>query len=132
MLRAAPVRRLGGYRAAFRAAEDYDLWLRLAEIGRVANLPDYLVQYRLHGANLSRLEAVRQAFSVRLAQRSAAGRCSDAGDPALELPSPPDWWAADAKTSFFSDDVGFYRFLNSGPDKAAAHARGGLAPLLSS
>ncbi len=31
MMRTALVRRIGGYRAAFRAAEDYDLWLRLAE-----------------------------------------------------------------------------------------------------
>ena len=33
MMRSAVVRKLGGYRAAFRAAEDYDLWLRLAELG---------------------------------------------------------------------------------------------------
>ena len=30
---------LGGYRGAFQAAEDYDLWLRVAERGQIANLP---------------------------------------------------------------------------------------------
>jgi glycosyltransferase involved in cell wall biosynthesis len=113
MMRAAPVRKLGGYRAAFRAAEDYDLWLRMAELGDIANLRDHLIQYRRHTANLSRLDAVRQSFSVRLAQRSAAGRRGQAGDPARELLSPPDWWASDAETSFFSGDVDFFRFLDS-------------------
>jgi glycosyltransferase involved in cell wall biosynthesis len=113
MMRAAPVRTLGGYRAAFRAAEDYDLWLRMAELGDIANLPEHLIQYRRHATNLSQLEAVRQTFSVRLARRSAAGRRGQAGDPARELLSPPDWWAPDAETSFFSDDVDFFRFLDS-------------------
>ena len=113
MMRAALVRRIGGYRAAFRAAEDYDLWLRMAEAGGIANLADYLTQYRRHDSNLSRRDAIRQSFSVRLAQRSAAGRRSGAGDPAGTLTAPPDWWAAEAETSFFADDVGLYRLLDS-------------------
>jgi len=121
MMRSAAVRKLGGYRAAFRAAEDYDLWLRLAEVGDIANLPEHLIQYRLHAANLSRMEAVRQSFSVRLAQRSAAGRRGGAGDPARDLQSPPDWWDADAETAFFSGDVDFFRFLDSGPANGAAY-----------
>jgi hypothetical protein len=107
------VRTLGGYRAAFRAAEDYDLWLRMAELGDIANLPEHLIQYRRHATNLSQLEAVRQSFSVRLARRSAVGRRHQASDPARELLSPPDWWAPEAETSFFSDDVDFFRFLDS-------------------
>jgi glycosyltransferase involved in cell wall biosynthesis len=113
MMRTAPVRRLGGYRAAFRAAEDYDLWQRLAEAGSIANLAEYLTQYRQHESNLSRRDAIRQSFSVRLAQRSAAGRRSGAGDPAGALTAPPDWWAKEADTSFFADDVGLYRLLDS-------------------
>jgi len=113
MMRAAAVRGLGGYRAAFRAAEDYDLWLRMSEAGGVANLADDLIQYRQHGSNLSRRDAIRQAFSVRLAQRSAAGRRTGAGDPAGNLTAPPDWWAAEAETSFYAADVGLYRLLDS-------------------
>jgi len=113
MMRTALVRRLGGYRAAFRAAEDYDLWLRMAEAGGIANLPDYLTQYRRHDSNLSERDAIRQSFSVRLAQRSTAGRRSDAGDPAGALTAPPDWRAKEAETSFFAADVGLYRFLDS-------------------
>jgi glycosyltransferase involved in cell wall biosynthesis len=113
MMRTALVRRIGGYRAAFRAAEDYDLWLRMAEAGGIANLADYLTQYRRHDSNLSRRDAIRQSFSVRLAQRSAAGRRSGAGDPADALTAPPDWWAEAAEISFFADDVGLYRLLDS-------------------
>jgi len=118
MMRTALVRRLAGYRAAFRAAEDYDLWLRMAEAGGIANLPDALVQYRWHDSNLSRLDAVRQSFSLRLAQRAAAARRAGAGDPADTLAGPPDWWAAKAATSFFAADVGLYRFLAA--DRAEA------------
>jgi glycosyltransferase involved in cell wall biosynthesis len=38
----------GGYDESLRPAEDLDLWLRLAEIGKVANLPDFIIQYRIH------------------------------------------------------------------------------------
>jgi glycosyltransferase involved in cell wall biosynthesis len=116
MMRTAMVRALGGYRAAFQAAEDYDLWLRLAEAGRLANLPDDLIQYRWHAANSSRRQAVRQSFSLRLAQRAAAVRRTGAADPAAALVAPPDWWTAAAETSFFAEDVGFYRFLDADDD----------------
>ncbi|HLK82280.1 MAG TPA: glycosyltransferase [Xanthobacteraceae bacterium] len=123
MMRTALVRRVGGYRAAFRAAEDYDLWLRMAEVSGIANLADDLTQYRWHGSNLSQRDAVRQSFSVRLAQRSAACRRSGAGDPAATLAGPPDWWAGDAKTSFFADDIGLYRLLDGGATEGVRYIR---------
>jgi glycosyltransferase involved in cell wall biosynthesis len=118
MMRTALVRALGGYRAAFRAAEDYDLWLRLAEIGGLAMLPEYLIQYRWHDGNLTRHNAIRQAFSVRLAQRASAARRRGADDPAADLATPPDWWEPTDEASFFIDDVGFYRFLDAAPEIA--------------
>ncbi len=39
---------IGGYRAECEWAEDLDLWLRLSEVGRLANLPQTLLQYRIH------------------------------------------------------------------------------------
>ena len=48
MMRTEAVRRVGGYREQFTTSQDLDLWLRLAEIGKLANLPDALVQYRQH------------------------------------------------------------------------------------
>jgi glycosyltransferase involved in cell wall biosynthesis len=43
-MRTDAVRRVGGYRAQFNDSEDLDLFLRLGEVGRLANLPEPLVQ----------------------------------------------------------------------------------------
>src|SRR5260221_252685 len=59
MMRTALVRRSGGYRAAFRAAEDYDLWLRMAEAGGIAKLADYFTHYPRPSFHLSRGDAGR-------------------------------------------------------------------------
>jgi hypothetical protein len=40
--------KVGGYREQFTASQDLDMWLRLAEVGRLANLPDVLLKYRSH------------------------------------------------------------------------------------
>ncbi len=129
MMRTALVRRLGGYRSAFRAAEDYDLWLRIAEVASIANLAEDLTQYRRHAASQSQRDAVRQAFSTRLAQRAAAARRSGAGDPAAALTAPPDWWAGEAEAAFYSDDVGLYRFLDSNEAQAPQRVRAVAARL---
>ncbi len=48
MMRAAAVRSVGGYRADRVPIEDLDLFLRLTEVGKAANLPDVLLHYRQH------------------------------------------------------------------------------------
>ena len=48
MMRTESLRHLGGYREQFKTAQDLDLWLRLAEIGKLANLSEPLVKYRQH------------------------------------------------------------------------------------
>ena len=67
------VRDIGGYR--FAGAEDLDLYLRLAEVGKVSNIPEVLVLYRQHidssvhscweSSNLARNKAVNEAY-IRL------------------------------------------------------------------
>ncbi len=48
MMRADVLRTAGGWREGTDWVEDLDLFLRLAEQGRVANLPQYLYTYRRH------------------------------------------------------------------------------------
>ena len=107
MMRTEVARRHGGYRAAFEAAEDYDLWLRICRTNQVANLAEFLVQYRRHTANVSQIKMVRQAFSVRLAQKCQAG------DPDEEFPidTPPDFLSPQANNRFYAEDAAIYRFL---------------------
>lgn len=44
--RAEAARQVGAYREQYNNSEDLDLFLRLAEIGQVANLPEILLKYR--------------------------------------------------------------------------------------
>jgi glycosyltransferase involved in cell wall biosynthesis len=47
MMRPEAVNRVGGYRTQFMPCEDFDLWVRLGEVGRLANLPERLLTKRL-------------------------------------------------------------------------------------
>ena len=42
------IKKVGGYRPEFPVSEDHDIFLRLAEVGRMANLDEVLLHYRLH------------------------------------------------------------------------------------
>ena len=54
MIRGETLRRHGlRYVEAFRYAEDYDLWTRIMALGEVANLPEPLLSYRTHNAQIS-------------------------------------------------------------------------------
>jgi hypothetical protein len=79
MMRRDAVIAVGGYRPAYRYAEDYDLWLRMAERFGLANLPDRLLHYRQHAAKLSVVYAAEQRLATRIAQFAA--RCRRAGKP---------------------------------------------------
>jgi glycosyltransferase involved in cell wall biosynthesis len=48
MFRRTAYEKAGGYRPEFEPAEDLDLWLRMAEVGKLANLDDVLLNYRVH------------------------------------------------------------------------------------
>ena len=110
-MRTELVRRLGGYRSAFEAAEDYDLWLRVSEVSKVTNLPELLIDYRWHRESVTHSKTLRAAFSSRLAQRSAYARRHWSYDPADALEAPPNWNAAESLTSFYADDAVLYRVL---------------------
>lgn len=59
------------YSAAARHAEDYDLWVRARQCTRLANLPEYLLEYRIHSGQTSAEHLAPQsdaADRIRLAQ----------------------------------------------------------------
>ena len=53
MMRRELLDRLGYYRPSAIYVEDYDLWIRAAEITMLANLPEVLVQYRVSPGSVS-------------------------------------------------------------------------------
>jgi hypothetical protein len=71
----------GGYRPAFTMAEDYDLWLRLAERTRLANLPEVLLHYRGHPEQISAGVNLEQRFARDLALIAARARRAGEADP---------------------------------------------------
>jgi len=62
---------VGGYRRVVVDAEDYDLWLRIAERFDLANLHAVVLKYRIHPGQVSERKCEQQALSS-LAVRSAA------------------------------------------------------------
>ena len=54
MMRRAALERVGGYDEFLRVAQDYDLWMRMSRVTRLANLPEPLVLRRLTSGMVSR------------------------------------------------------------------------------
>lgn len=79
MGRTEVLRSVGGYRRNAQHAEDYDLWLRIAEVHRIANLPDVLLSYRMHPVKVSTQHHIAVELAA-LAVRSAA-RLRRSGKP---------------------------------------------------
>ena len=65
MMRAAAVRTAGGYKSERVPSEDLDLFLRMTEIGKAANLPDILLEYRQHHASANHTRAEEQNRNKR-------------------------------------------------------------------
>lgn len=106
MLRLSAIKQVGGYREAFNAAEDLDLWLRLGEIGQLANIPFPVLHYRFLTSSISGQNAALQKRSARNACKEAWARRMvksnfEGGDwrPTNEVKSQFDfflkfgWWA---------------------------------------
>jgi glycosyltransferase involved in cell wall biosynthesis len=66
MMRRAIVERVGGYDPAFPVAQDYDLWMRMSRVTRMANLPQPLVVRRLLP---ERISATRETERLRAEAR---------------------------------------------------------------
>jgi glycosyltransferase involved in cell wall biosynthesis len=65
MMRTAAVRQIGGYRTDRVPIEDLDLFLRLGEIGTLANLPQTLLHYRQHLRSTNRTRFAEQEQKKR-------------------------------------------------------------------
>lgn len=87
--RKAAVLAVGGYRKAYRHAEDYDLWLRLFEVGELDNLNVVVLDYRRHQNSTTNRHAAEQAQKTALASVAAHSRANGLPDP-----TPAGDWAS--------------------------------------
>lgn len=71
MIRRQTLIDVGAYDPNFYPAEDLDLWLRLGEVGQLANLRDTVLRYRLHSGSISETNFEKQRAAQLRACKSA-------------------------------------------------------------
>lgn len=89
MIRTEVIRAAGGYRAAFKHCEDYDLWLRLSERTKLCSLPDRLLLYRYSDSQVSEKHIYAQALGAAVAWLAHLEREAGRPDPIDGLDSLP-------------------------------------------
>ena len=67
MMRRSALVQIGGYDASLLPAEDVDLWLKLGELGKLANLSAPVLKYRLHPGSVSAQACAIQRQQARKA-----------------------------------------------------------------
>jgi len=89
MFRRDLVLSVGGYHPAFRHCEDLDLWLRLASVTRIANLPERLLRYRHYSQQVSSRHATEQQVNAAVSRIAYAERKAGRADPTATLRALP-------------------------------------------
>jgi hypothetical protein len=87
MFRRREVLAIGGYDEAACFVEDLELWLRLGEIGRLANLSEVISRVRFHDASQSAMEQERQLDAIRV----VVNRARERRGMAERIERPPAW-----------------------------------------
>lgn len=89
MMRRDRIIGLGGYRAAYAFSQDFDLFLRVAERGKIDNLDYVGLHYRSHGDNVSSKNTTMQNILADMARATHALRSAGRPDPTDKLTGPP-------------------------------------------
>lgn len=119
MFRREAVAAINGYNSAIPVAQDLDLWLRLGEKGRLANLPNLLLKYRVHDNTISNS---RQQEQLAYAQLAVDHACDRRGLAKSNLNLKP-YRPAQSKASRhdFSIRCGWWNFLRGDRQTALRH-----------
>ena len=83
MMRRSTMLAVGGYRTGIDASEDLDLFLRMGEHGKLANLPEVLLNYRQHPDSANHTRVAEQDANKRRIITDAYSRKG--------LPLPDGW-----------------------------------------
>jgi len=84
------VQSVGGYHAAFKHCEDYDLWLRLLPKTKMANLPERLINYRISPGQITQQNTVLVTYGAIIARLAYARRLAGQSDPTEDLRDLPE------------------------------------------
>jgi glycosyltransferase involved in cell wall biosynthesis len=89
MMRTAEVRAAGGYRRAYRHCEDYDLWLRLVDRTKMANIPKRLLRYRRSAGQVTAQYQPAMHYGSAVARMARRYRLAGKPDPTTDLDALP-------------------------------------------
>ena len=104
LLRRDVALKVGGYREGLRTSRDLDLFLKIGEVGKLANVPEVLYEYRVHAKSVTHAKKMGQVEQHNLVLREAYKRRNLQGPVPQELAvtdqvRPTDhhlkwgWWA---------------------------------------
>lgn len=108
MIRRNALTRIGNYRAFL--AEDWDLWVRLREMGEVHNLSQKVIKYRVHGNQLSRQKMYAQSRARLVVGVSHFARQLNFVD-GPKKPTELETWLEDTTTFLRKNSIKFRMFL---------------------
>lgn len=115
MMRRAALIQVGGYDESLCPAEDLDLWLKLGEIGKLANLPETVLKYRQHANSVSERKQSEQNHQKRIACEHAWQRRGIEGQFRATKP-----WRPTDRVSRYEDILRYgWQFFNTGQRWAA-------------
>ena len=103
MIRKSAFLKIGGYRNCFPHVEDWDLWLRLMEVGDLANLEIFVTNYRIHDFQITKLKSENMQVSkeaVILSKSLRVRGLQDVPDVEESLES----WVAKSKSTIHDFD----------------------------
>jgi len=89
MMRTDIIRNVGGYHAAFKHCEDYDLWLRLIDHTKMCSLPERLLHYRRSEGQITENHPVEMHYGSAVSLMARSYRCKGMLDPTEELDALP-------------------------------------------
>jgi glycosyltransferase involved in cell wall biosynthesis len=107
MFRREIVNHIGGYRSFL--PEDWDLWVRLREIGPIHNLRERVLNYRVHPGQLSREKMYAQAIGKQFVSTSYFARQESIRDYP-ESHEDPSLWLEKTKSELRKTSRDFRKF----------------------
>lgn len=108
MIRRSTISQIGGYRNFL--AEDWDLWVRLREVGEVHNLSQQVIKYRVHNNQLSRQKMYAQSRARLIVGVSHFARQGDYVDSPESI-SELELWLEESKAYLHKNSFRFRVFL---------------------
>jgi glycosyltransferase involved in cell wall biosynthesis len=119
MIRRSAMEKVGGYDVRFKTSQDLDLWLRLGEVGRLANVAHPVLKFRLHESSVSETKREQQRQMGKLACEEAWKR---RGIPNGSYEADEPWRPGSDRESKhrFALQYGWWAF-GSGERKTALH-----------